>query len=98
MGFVKSECPAAVSKAPPKLTWLSSDFHQLLALRLLLGLLECPLFPGLSLMMVSWYPRREVGLRQSLFFSGAVLAGAFGGILGYARQSLASRVCVCSRG
>jgi MFS family permease len=34
---------------------LVESFSQLLALRLLLGLFECGLFPGISLYLTGWY-------------------------------------------
>lgn len=40
------------------------------------------LFPGISFFLSGWYKRKESSKRISLFFVGAVLAGAFGGILG----------------
>lgn len=63
---------------------LVKTYHQLVALRLLLGLFECALFPSISLFLGSWYKRKEQSLRIALFFSAATLAGAFGGILGWA--------------
>ncbi|WRT65182.1 uncharacterized protein IL334_002125 [Kwoniella shivajii] len=63
---------------------LVTNYHQLLALRFCLGLAESGLFPGISFFLTGWYKRKEASKRISLFFAGAVLAGAFGGILGYA--------------
>jgi MFS family permease len=34
-------------------------------------------------MLTCWYARRQQGLRIGIFFSGATLAGAFGGVLAY---------------
>ncbi|KAJ9094655.1 hypothetical protein QFC19_007868 [Naganishia cerealis] len=62
---------------------LVRTYGQLLALRLLLGLFEAGLFPGMSFFLSYWYQRKEASKRISLFFAGAVMAGAFGGILGY---------------
>ncbi|OCF34043.1 hypothetical protein I316_04390 [Kwoniella heveanensis BCC8398] len=63
---------------------LVTNYHQLLAMRFCLGLAESGLFPGISFFLTGWYKRKEASKRISLFFAGAVLAGAFGGILGYA--------------
>ncbi|WWC67492.1 uncharacterized protein I206_101400 [Kwoniella pini CBS 10737] len=63
---------------------LVTNYHQLLALRFCLGLAESGLFPGISFFLTGWYKRKEASKRISLFFAGAVLAGAFGGIFGYA--------------
>ncbi|KAJ9103578.1 hypothetical protein QFC20_004734 [Naganishia adeliensis] len=62
---------------------LVKTYGQLLALRFLLGLFECGLFPGISFFLSGWYKRKEASKRISVFFGGAVMAGAFGGILGY---------------
>nr|AOR51673.1 MFS transporter [Phaffia rhodozyma] len=68
---------------------LVKNYHQLLALRFLLGLFESGLFPGISMYLGMWYKRREQSLRIALFFSAATLAGAFGGILGWAIAKMA---------
>ena len=52
--------------------------------RFFLGVTESGLFPGVVYYFSMWYKRRERQFRISLFFSGAALAGAFGGILAYA--------------
>lgn len=59
-----------------------TTYGQLLALRFCLGLFESGLFPGLNFFLTGWYRREEINKRCSFFFAGAVLAGAFGGILG----------------
>jgi MFS family permease len=63
---------------------LVTNYHQLLALRFCLGLFEAGLFPGLNFYLNGWYRRDELSARTAIFFAGAVLAGAFGGIFGYA--------------
>jgi MFS family permease len=63
---------------------LVTNYGQLLALRFCLGLFESGLFPGLNFFLTGWYKREELNRRVSIFFAGAVLAGAFGGIFGYA--------------
>lgn len=55
----------------------------LTASRFTLGLAESALFPGLNFLLSTWYKRSELNLRVAFFFSGATLAGAFGGILAY---------------
>jgi len=51
--------------------------------RFFLGVTESGLFPGVVYYFSMWYKRRERQYRISLFFSGAALAGAFGGLLAY---------------
>lgn len=53
----------------------------LLAVRFILGVLEAGYAPGVSLMLSSWYRRAEQAKRFSVFYSAAVLSGAFGGIV-----------------
>ena len=53
----------------------------LLALRFVLGVLEASFAPGISLMLSSWYKKDEQARRFSVFYSAAVLSGAFGGII-----------------
>ena len=51
--------------------------------RFILGVTESGLFPGVVYYFSMWYKRDERQFRISLFFGGAALAGAFGGILAY---------------
>ncbi|KAI6781904.1 uncharacterized protein J7T54_005114 [Emericellopsis cladophorae] len=53
----------------------------LLAARFFLGVAEAGLFPGVNYYLGCWYKRSEIGVRSSLFFSAATLAGSFGGLL-----------------
>lgn len=52
-------------------------------IRFFLGVTEAGLFPGVVYYFSMWYKRGERQFRISLFFGGAALAGAFGGILAY---------------
>jgi MFS family permease len=61
---------------------LVTNYGQLLALRFCLGIFESGLFPGLNFFLTGWYRREEINRRAAIFFAGAVLAGAFGGIFG----------------
>lgn len=56
----------------------------LFGIRILLGTTEAGLFPGVVFIFSVYYLRRERHWRVALFFGGAALAGAFGGVLAYA--------------
>ncbi|KAG6830979.1 hypothetical protein H0H87_006630 [Tephrocybe sp. NHM501043] len=56
----------------------------LFGIRFLLGVTEAGLFPGVIYVFSVYYRRRERSWRVAIFFGGAALAGAFGGILAYA--------------
>ncbi|KAH8998469.1 major facilitator superfamily domain-containing protein [Lactarius akahatsu] len=55
----------------------------LFGIRVLLGATEAGLFPGVVFIFSFYYLRRERHWRVAIFFAGAALAGAFGGILAY---------------
>lgn len=57
------------------------SYRSLLAVRFVLGMLEAGFGPGVSLLLSSWYKRSEQAKRFSVFYSAAVLSGAFGGIV-----------------
>ncbi|KAG6846209.1 hypothetical protein H0H93_015412, partial [Arthromyces matolae] len=52
----------------------------LFGIRFLLGVTEAGLFPGTIYVFSVYYRRRERSWRVAIFFGGAALAGAFGGI------------------
>ncbi|KJA21187.1 hypothetical protein HYPSUDRAFT_42307 [Hypholoma sublateritium FD-334 SS-4] len=56
----------------------------LFGIRFLLGVAEAGLFPGVIYLFSVYYRRHERSWRVAIFFGGAALAGAFGGILAYA--------------
>ncbi|TFK24972.1 MFS general substrate transporter [Coprinopsis marcescibilis] len=56
----------------------------LFAVRFVLGMAEAGLFPGVIYVFSVYYRRHERSWRVAIFFGGAALAGAFGGILAYA--------------
>ena len=58
-----------------------NSFGSLLAVRFFLGVLEAGFAPGVSLLISSWYKKDEQAKRFSVFYSAAVLSGAFGGII-----------------
>ncbi|KAI5359926.1 putative major facilitator superfamily, MFS transporter superfamily [Septoria linicola] len=60
---------------------LVNSYSGLLVARFFLGITEAGLFPGVNYYLSCWYKRSELGLRLSIFFANAALAGSFGGLL-----------------
>lgn len=65
------------------LTSLVKNYHQLIVLRLLLGITESALYPGVVFYLTRWYTKKDLQYRQALFFAAASGAGAFSGLLAY---------------
>lgn len=59
------------------------NYGGLLATRVLLGVFEAGLFPGVAYYLTTWYCRTELQFRQAMFFSAASIAGAFSGLLAF---------------
>lgn len=59
------------------------NYASLIAIRLLLGLFEGGLLPGMVVYLSTMYKRNELQLRVGIFFASASLSGAFGGLLAY---------------
>ncbi|KAF2968781.1 hypothetical protein GQX73_g4834 [Xylaria multiplex] len=64
------------------------NFQGLLSARLFLGVTEAGLYPGCAYYLTMWYCRREIQLRQAMFFSAGSIAGAFSGLLAFAIAKL----------
>ncbi|EPE07698.1 mfs transporter [Ophiostoma piceae UAMH 11346] len=62
---------------------LVHNFGGLVACRLMLGLLEGGLFPGLTVYLTLFYTKKELALRIGYLFVSSALAGACGGLLAY---------------
>nr|QFR37058.1 MFS transporter [Cyberlindnera americana] len=60
------------------------NFGGLFATRLLLGIFEAGLYPGMSFGLTMYYKRKEMQSRQAMFYAAASLAGAFSGLLAFA--------------
>ncbi|QIX00533.1 hypothetical protein AMS68_006050 [Peltaster fructicola] len=65
------------------LTGITQNYGGLVACRLLLGLVEGGLFPGLTIYLTFFYTKRELALRIGYLFVSAAVAGACGGLLAY---------------
>ncbi|KAH7096867.1 putative MFS transporter [Auriculariales sp. MPI-PUGE-AT-0066] len=69
-------------------TGVVQTYHQLLALRVVLGIFEAGLFPGMAVYLTFFYTRRELAVRIGYLFVASALAGAFGGLLAFAIGNL----------
>lgn len=56
-------------------------YQQLLVMRVLIGILEAGLTPGMIFIFSSWYRPTELGKRASLFLTSAQIGGLFGGLI-----------------
>ena len=65
------------------MTGLASSYGSLIACRLLLGVFEAGLFPGLNVYLTFFYTKHELALRVGYLFVSAAVAGALGGLLAY---------------
>jgi MFS family permease len=65
------------------LTGVVQNFGGLIACRLLLGLVEGGLFPGLTIYLTMFYTKAELALRIGYLFVSSAIAGACGGLLAY---------------
>ncbi|KAF5337785.1 hypothetical protein D9758_016293 [Tetrapyrgos nigripes] len=60
-----------------------ASYPQLVGTRVLLGVSEAGLFPGVIYYLTLWYPRHSLQARIALFHGAASLAGAFSGLLAF---------------
>ncbi|KAI1397967.1 MFS general substrate transporter [Hypoxylon fuscum] len=59
------------------------SYGALIAVRLILGVVEAGLFPGLNVYLTFFYTKQELALRVGYLFVSAAIAGALGGLLAY---------------
>ncbi|KAI1504092.1 MFS general substrate transporter [Biscogniauxia marginata] len=64
-------------------TGFVQNYGGLIAVRLILGVVEAGLFPGLNVYLTFFYTKRELALRVGYLFVSAAIAGALGGLLAY---------------
>ena len=57
------------------------SYGALIAIRFFLGFIEAAYFPGCLFFLSSWYTRKELGFRTALLYSGALISGAFSGLI-----------------
>jgi MFS family permease len=65
------------------LTGLVDSYGSLIAVRLLLGIVEAGLFPGLNVYLTFFYTKHELALRVGYLFVSAAIAGGLGGLLAF---------------
>ncbi|KAI1140237.1 major facilitator superfamily domain-containing protein [Hypoxylon sp. FL0543] len=58
-----------------------TNFGGLIAVRFFLGFVEAAYFPGCLYYLSCWYTRKELGLRTAFLYSGALISGAFSGLI-----------------
>ncbi|KAH8195099.1 hypothetical protein TruAng_010739 [Truncatella angustata] len=68
---IVSACTAAVK-----------SFQGLVICRFFLGFLEAPFFPGALFLLSSWYTPKELATRTAVLYTGSLLSGGFGGLVG----------------
>ncbi|KAM0330779.1 hypothetical protein ACHAQA_003733 [Verticillium albo-atrum] len=59
------------------------NFAGLMVCRLLLGLFEAGLFPGVILYLTMFYGKRSIALRMAYFFATSAFSGVAGGLVAY---------------
>ncbi|KAG2227204.1 hypothetical protein INT45_008448 [Circinella minor] len=57
------------------------SYNALWSLRFILGLAQAPFYPGMALLLGSWYTKDELGKRNMVIASGIPVAGAVGGFV-----------------
>ncbi|KAK1597295.1 major facilitator superfamily transporter [Colletotrichum navitas] len=62
-------------------TAAAKSFHSLVALRIVLGLVEAPFFPGIFYILSCWYTQKEIAFRTAILYSGMLVATAFSGLI-----------------
>ncbi|EXJ85307.1 hypothetical protein A1O3_05982 [Capronia epimyces CBS 606.96] len=69
-------------------TGFVQNFGQTVALRVLLGVFEAGLFPGLTFLISTIYSREAQAMRVAILYAAGCLSGAFGGLIAYGIQTM----------
>lgn len=67
-------------------TGFIKNYHQAIAVRLLLGLFEAGLVPSLTFLISTIYSRNQQAKRVAVIYGASALSGAFGGLIAYGIQ------------
>ncbi|TDZ25642.1 High-affinity nicotinic acid transporter [Colletotrichum orbiculare MAFF 240422] len=62
-------------------TAAAKSFSSLVVIRVCLGIVEAPFFPGVIYIMSCWYTQKELALRAAVLYSGMLIASAFAGLI-----------------
>ncbi|OLN87958.1 putative transporter C1002.16c-like protein 1 [Colletotrichum chlorophyti] len=62
-------------------TAAAKNFSSLIAIRILLGVVEAPFFPGVFYVLSCWYTQKELAFRTAILYSGMLIATAFSGLI-----------------
>lgn len=71
----------------------SRDYSSALGVRFIMGIFEAAVTPGLTLMTGFWYTRREIPLRQCIWYSSLGWGGIVSCIQPWHRQSSDTDIC-----
>ena len=72
-------------------TGFIKNYHQAIAVRLLLGAFEAGLFPCLTFFISTVYSRQSQSKRVASLYGASALSGAFGGLIAYGIQTMGER-------
>lgn len=72
-------------------TGFIQNYTQAVVCRLLLGLTESGIFPALTFIISTVYPRESQGKRIAVLYGATALSGAFGGLIAYGIQLMGDR-------
>lgn len=68
------------------------NYTQAVVVRLLLGLAEAGVFPALTFLVSTIYPRESQGKRVAVLYAASAISGAFGGLIAYGIQTMGDRL------
>ncbi|KUL83718.1 hypothetical protein ZTR_07483 [Talaromyces verruculosus] len=79
VGYMLMQVPSNMLITPS--TAGVKSYAGLVLVRLFLGVVEAPFFPGAFYLLSCWYTKKELALRTAILYSGLVIATAFSGLL-----------------
>ncbi|KAJ4137878.1 hypothetical protein NW754_001523 [Fusarium falciforme] len=68
------------------------NYTQAVVVPLLLGFAEAGVFPAITFLLSTIYPRESQGKRVAVLYGATALAGAFGGLIAYGIQTMGDRL------